>query len=69
MEESRCRPARPTALRALKTHTRGSVPFWVYKCGVPSDDLEVYDESSPEKGSLGLLKDNVYPKFSESLNQ
>lgn len=56
-------PDHPTPC-ALKTHTREPVPFVIYKPGIEADGVEVYDEFSVQKGSLGLLKgDEFIRKF------
>ncbi len=55
-------PDHPTPC-ALKTHTRKPVPFTIYRPGLESDEVEVYDEFSVEKGNIGLLKGNEFIKM------
>ncbi len=47
-------PDHPTPC-AVKTHTRASIPFILYKKGLPADDVMTYDEESAKRGSLGHL--------------
>ncbi len=47
-------PDHPTPC-AVKTHTRNSIPFILYKKGLPADSVTTYDEFSAQKGSLGHL--------------
>lgn len=47
-------PDHPTPC-AIKTHSRGDIPFILHKKGLPADSVEVYDEESALKGSLGRL--------------
>jgi len=47
-------PDHPTPC-ATKTHTKKPVPFIIYKTGNTPDEVSVYDEFAPEKGSYGLL--------------
>ena len=47
-------PDHPTPC-AIKTHTHGDVPFILHKPGLAPDNVEVYDEFSAQKGSLGRL--------------
>ncbi len=49
-------PDHPTPI-SLKTHTRDPVPFAVYRTDkTDSDAVEIFDEESVKKGSLGLVK-------------
>ncbi|MGV8964244.1 MAG: cofactor-independent phosphoglycerate mutase [Candidatus Saccharimonadaceae bacterium] len=52
-------PDHPTPC-AIKTHTRAPVPFTIYSPTKEPDSVEVYDEFSVEKGSLGLLKEGEF---------
>ncbi len=52
-------PDHPTPC-ALKTHTRDSVPFSIYKPGMAPDSVEVYDEFDPRNGVLGWLKGDEF---------
>lgn len=57
MEEPVCvalLPDHPTPC-AIKTHTRADIPFILRKPGLAPDSVEVYDEESAKKGSLGCL--------------
>jgi len=54
-------PDHPTPC-ALKTHTREPVPFIMYYPGIESDEVQMYDELSVEKGALGLLKGDEFIK-------
>ncbi|NCB07212.1 MAG: cofactor-independent phosphoglycerate mutase [Bacteroidia bacterium] len=48
-------PDHPTPC-ALKTHTREPVPVIIYNPDIKPDNVEVYDEFSVGKGTLGLMK-------------
>lgn len=52
-------PDHPTPC-ALRTHTRDAVPFSIYKPGVESDAVEVYDEFDVKKGFYGVLKGDEF---------
>ncbi len=52
-------PDHPTPC-ALKTHTRDSVPFTIYKPGNKPDSVKVYDEFDPQKGAFGWLKGDEF---------
>lgn len=52
-------PDHPTPC-ALKTHTREPVPVIIYNPEIKPDNVEVYDEFSVGKGSLGLMKGNDF---------
>lgn len=52
-------PDHPTPC-ALKTHTREPVPVIIYSPEIKPDNVEVYDEFSVGKGSLGLMKGNDF---------
>lgn len=55
-------PDHPTPC-ALKTHTRDAVPFSIYKPGIESDEVEVYDEFDVKKGDYGILKGDEFIRF------
>ncbi len=55
-------PDHPTPC-ALRTHTSNPVPFIIYKKGNPKDNVEIYDEFSAQKGSLGFLKGDEFIKY------
>ena len=52
-------PDHPTPC-AIRTHTRAPVPVTIYSPSKEPDDVEVYDEFSVEKGSLGLFKGDEF---------
>jgi 2,3-bisphosphoglycerate-independent phosphoglycerate mutase len=52
-------PDHPTPC-ALKTHTRDAVPFSIYKPGIESDEVNVYDEFDVKKGYYGVLKGDEF---------
>ena len=55
-------PDHPTPC-AIRTHTYDPVPFTIYSSAKEPDSVEVYDEFSVEKGSLGLLKGDEFIKM------
>ena len=59
-------PDHPTPC-AIRTHTRGAVPFVIYHRYIKPDDVKTYDEFAAQKGSYGLLHGNEFIKtlFSE----
>ncbi|MCW1734657.1 cofactor-independent phosphoglycerate mutase [Anaerorudis cellulosivorans] len=59
-------PDHPTPC-AIRTHTRGAVPFVIYHRYIKPDDVMTYDEFAARKGSYGLLHGNEFIKtlFSE----
>ena len=54
-------PDHPTPC-AIRTHTRDSIPFLVYRTGEKGDDVQTYDEFAARTGSYGLLKENQFMK-------
>lgn len=52
-------PDHPTPC-ALKTHTRDSVPFSIYKPSKTPDAVEVYDEFDPRNGILGEMQGDEF---------
>lgn len=52
-------PDHPTPC-ALKTHTRDSVPFSIYKPSKTPDEVEVYDEFDPRNGILGEIQGDEF---------
>lgn len=48
-------PDHPTPWK-LRTHTRESVPFVIYRPGLKPDKVQSYDEMSAKEGSIGELK-------------
>ena len=48
-------PDHPTPC-ALRTHTNAPVPFIIYRPNETSDEVNVYDEFTCQKGGYGLLK-------------
>lgn len=59
-------PDHPTPC-AIRTHTRGAVPFVIYHRYIKPDDVKTYDEFAAQKGSYGLLHGDEFIKtlFSE----
>lgn len=55
-------PDHPTPC-ALRTHTHDPIPFVIRKQGLPADDVHQYDEESVKKGSLGLIKDDMFVRI------
>ena len=60
-------PDHPTPC-AIRTHTRGAVPFLIYHRYIKPDDVVTYDEFAAQKGSYGLLHGDEFIKtlFSET---
>ncbi|MGB4444880.1 MAG: cofactor-independent phosphoglycerate mutase [Dysgonamonadaceae bacterium] len=60
-------PDHPTPC-AIRTHTRGAVPFLIYHRYIKPDDVMTYDEFAAQKGSYGLLHGDEFIKtlFSET---
>ena len=52
-------PDHPTPC-AIRTHTRAPVPVTIYSPTMEPDNVEIYDEFSVEKGSLGLFKGDEF---------
>jgi 2,3-bisphosphoglycerate-independent phosphoglycerate mutase len=47
----------------LKTHSRGAVPFLLWKPGEKPDGIRHYDEASAAKGSLGTIKPKQFAEM------
>jgi len=54
-------PDHPTPC-AIRTHTRGAVPFVIYHRNIKPDDVMTYDEFAARKGSYGLLHGDEFIK-------
>ncbi len=55
-------PDHPTPCR-LRTHTRKSIPFMVYKPGLQPDSVEIYNEDSVLEGTAGHLVTTEFMSF------
>lgn len=52
-------PDHPTPC-SIRSHVHDAIPFVIYKPGETPDDVEIYDESSAQKGAYGYLKDGEF---------
>lgn len=54
-------PDHPTPC-TIRTHTRDAVPFLIYRKGIETDSVQVYDEFAAKEGFYGLLKGDEFMK-------
>jgi 2,3-bisphosphoglycerate-independent phosphoglycerate mutase len=52
-------PDHPTPWK-LKTHSRDTVPFLIYKPGTEPDSVEIYNENSVRDGIFGTLNSKQF---------